>query len=165
MRIWSNDFHHEGKIPKVFTCDDRDVSPHLAWDGIPEGTQSLALIVDDPDAPVGTWVHWLVSDIPPHVAEMPQGTVPVGARQVTNDFGKVEYGGPCPPGGTHRYFHKLYALSVPRKSVAVAARLASCRHHRDHRRIDLRVRPCSCGRQLVSRLPDDRAGGVCCRQT
>ncbi len=114
MRIWSNDFQHEGMIPKLFTCDDQDVSPHLAWDGVPEGTQSLALIVDDPDAPVGTWVHWLVCDIPPHVAEVPRGTVPVGANQVRNNFGKVEYGGPCPPGGTHRYFHKLYALRVPR---------------------------------------------------
>ena len=113
MRIWSDDFQHEGMIPKVFTCDDRDVSPHLAWDGVPGGTQSLALIVDDPDAPVGTWVHWLVCDIPPGLTGIPRGTVPPGARQVPNDFGKVEYGGPCPPGGTHRYFHKLYALRVP----------------------------------------------------
>lgn len=113
MRIWSNDFKNEGKMPKAFTCDDRDISPHLAWDGVPEGTQSLALIIDDPDCP-GTWVHWMVCDIPPHVGEMPQGTLPVGARQVTNDFGKMDYGGPCPPGGTHRYFHKLYALSVVR---------------------------------------------------
>ena len=114
MRLWSDDFQHEGQIPKFFTCDDRDVSPHLAWDEVPEGTQSLALIVDDPDAPVGTWVHWLVCDIPPEVGEIPRGTVPQGARQVMNDFRKVEYGGPCPPGGTHRYFHKLYALRVPR---------------------------------------------------
>lgn len=114
MRLWSDDFQHEGRIPKLFTCDDRDVSPHLAWDEVPEGTESLALIVDDPDAPVGTWVHWLLCDIPPGVRELPRGTVPQGARQVTNDFGKVEYGGPCPPSGTHRYFHRLYALGTPR---------------------------------------------------
>lgn len=114
MRMWSNDFQHEGMIPKLHTCDDRDVSPHLAWDDVPDGTQSLALIVDDPDAPVGTWVHWLVCDIPPSVTEVPRGAVPPGGRQVRNHFGKVEYGGPCPPGGTHRYFHKLYALRVPR---------------------------------------------------
>ena len=114
MRIWSDDFQQEGMIPKLFTCDDKDVSPHLAWDGVPGDTQSLALIMDDPDAPVGTWVHWLVCDIPPDVTQIPRGTIPQGARQVRNDFGKVEYGGPCPPGGTHRYFHKLYALNVPR---------------------------------------------------
>lgn len=113
VRIWSNDFQNEGAIPKLFTCDDRDVSPHLAWDGVPEGTQSLALIVDDPDCP-GTWAHWLVCDIPPHVGEMPRGAVPTGSRQVRNDFGKVDYGGPCPPSGTHRYFHRLYALRTPR---------------------------------------------------
>jgi Raf kinase inhibitor-like YbhB/YbcL family protein len=123
MRIWSNDFEHEGNIPKQLTCDDRDTSPHLAWDGIPEGTKSLALIVDDPDAPVGTWVHWLVCDIPPEVKEIPQGTVPPGARQVTNNFGKVEYGGPCPPSGTHRYFHKLYALPV--KNLQGAANISN----------------------------------------
>lgn len=111
LRLWSDDFQHGGTIPKLFTCDDKDVSPHLAWEGVPEGTGSLALIVDDPDAPVGTWVHWLVCDIPPHAGGIPRGALPAGARQVCNDFGKVEYGGPCPPGGTHRYFHKLYALS------------------------------------------------------
>lgn len=114
MRIWSNDFQHEDMIPRLFTCDDQDISPHLAWDGVPEGTQSLALIVDDPDAPVGTWVHWLVCDIPPNVKEVPRGTVPMGGREVRNDFGRTRYGGPCPPSGTHRYFHKLYALRVPR---------------------------------------------------
>ena len=114
MKLWSDDFQQEGMIPKLFTCDDKDVNPHLAWDGVPEGAKSLALIVDDPDAPVGTWVHWLVCDIPPDVTQIPRGTVPQGARQVRNDFGKVEYGGPCPPGGTHRYFHKLYALRVSR---------------------------------------------------
>jgi Raf kinase inhibitor-like YbhB/YbcL family protein len=114
MQLRSNDFQQEGMIPKLFTCDDRDVSPHLVWDDVPPGTRSLALIVDDPDAPVGLWVHWLVCDINPNLREIPRGTVPAGARQVRNDFGKLDYGGPCPPGGTHRYFHKLYALDVDR---------------------------------------------------
>ena len=114
MRIWSNDFEDKGPIPRRFTCDGDDVSPHLAWGGVPPQTQSLALIVDDPDAPVGTWVHWLVCDIPPNVGEVPVDTVPQGAREVTNNFGRAQYGGPCPPSGTHRYFHKLYALNVPR---------------------------------------------------
>lgn len=112
MRLVSNDFQHEGMIPVLFTCDDRDLSPHLAWDDVPEGTKSFALIVDDPDAPVGLWVHWLVGNIPANVREIPRDSVPAGAVQVKNDFRKVEYGGPCPPGGTHRYFHKLYALNV-----------------------------------------------------
>ena len=70
MRIWSDDFEQNGTIPKECTGDGRDVSPHLAWDGVPEGTRSLALVIDDPDAPVGTWVHWLVCDIPPHLAKL-----------------------------------------------------------------------------------------------
>lgn len=117
VRIWSDDFQHEGVIPKLFTCDDRDVSPHLAWDGVPEGAQSLALIVDDPDCP-GTWAHWLVCDIPPDAGGIPRGTVPAGSRQVRNDFGEVEYGGPCPPRGTHRYYHRLYALATPRMEAS-----------------------------------------------
>ncbi len=112
MRIWSTDFKHEGMIPKKFTCDDIDINPHLAWDGVPDGAKSLALIVDDPDAPAGTWVHWLVCNIPTSTTEIAQDSVPAGAKQVENDFGKVEWGGPCPPGGVHRYFFKLYALDT-----------------------------------------------------
>jgi Raf kinase inhibitor-like YbhB/YbcL family protein len=96
----------------MFTCDGDDLSPHLAWKDVPDGTKSFALIVDDPDAPMGTWVHWLVADIPANVREIPRGTVPRGAVQVKNDFGRLPYGGPCPPGGTHRYFFKLYALNT-----------------------------------------------------
>ena len=112
MRLKSNDFENESMIPPIFTCDGRDLSPHLAWEDAPEGTKSFALIVDDPDAPMGTWVHWLMCNIPPGVQEIPQGAVPSGALQVKNDFGKVNYGGPCPPGGIHRYFFKLYALNI-----------------------------------------------------
>ena len=112
MRLRSNDFEHEGMIPSLYTCDGQDVSPHLAWDDVPEGTKSFALIVDDPDAPMGTWVHWLLCDVSPDVREIPRGSIPKGALQVKNDFGKPDYGGPCPPGGVHRYFFKLYALGV-----------------------------------------------------
>ncbi len=112
MKLWSKDFQHEGMIPSQFTCDGPDISPHLEWSEAPKETKSFALIVDDPDAPVGTWVHWLVCDIPPNVKSIPRNGLPRNARQVKNDFGKVEYGGPCPPSGTHRYFFKLYALKV-----------------------------------------------------
>ncbi len=112
MNLKSKDFQNEGMIPSYFTCDDKDVSPQLYWREVPEGTKSFALIMDDPDAPMGTWVHWLVCNIPPIIREIPQGVVPQGAIQVKNDFGKVNYGGPCPPSGVHRYFFKLFALNV-----------------------------------------------------
>jgi Raf kinase inhibitor-like YbhB/YbcL family protein len=113
MKLKSKDFENGGMIPSVFTCDDRDISPHLAWEDVPEGAKSFALIVDDPDAPMGTWVHWLLCNIPPNLREMQQNNVPSGALQVKNDFGKANYGGPCPPSGVHRYFFKLYALNTP----------------------------------------------------
>ena len=112
MQLKSNDFVNGGMIPTKFACDGRDLSPHLEWSEVPEGTRSFALIVDDPDAPMGTWVHWLLCDIPSNVTEIPQNSVPREANQVNNDFGKKDYGGPCPPGGVHRYFFKLYALNV-----------------------------------------------------
>ena len=112
MKIKSKDFEKDGMIPSVFTCDGRDVSPHLAWEDVPKGTKSFALIVDDPDAPTGTWVHWFMCNIPPNVREILEGSSPPGALQVKNDFGKEGYGGPCPPSGVHRYFFKLYALST-----------------------------------------------------
>jgi Raf kinase inhibitor-like YbhB/YbcL family protein len=113
MKLKSKDFENGGMIPSVFTCDDRDISPHLAWEDVPENTKSFALVVDDPDAPMGTWVHWLLCNIPPNLRELPQNNVPSGALQVKNDFGKANYGGPCPPSGVHRYFFKLYALNIP----------------------------------------------------
>lgn len=111
MKLRSNDLEHEDMIPSKFTCDGDDISPHLAWEEVPEETKSLALIVDDPDAPMGTWVHWLLCDITPDTREIPQNSLPRETRQVKNDFGKEEYGGPCPPSGIHRYFFKLYALN------------------------------------------------------
>jgi Raf kinase inhibitor-like YbhB/YbcL family protein len=116
LQLTTSAFLSQGTIPKKFTCDGPDVSPPLAWSGAPQGTQSFALIMDDPDAPVGTWVHWVLYDLPGDTKELPEG-VPKqeqhsnGARQGRNDFRKIGYGGPCPPPGKpHRYFFKLYAL-------------------------------------------------------
>ena len=103
-------------IPKKFTCDGADVSPELRWTGPPAGTQSFTLIADDPDAPVGTWTHWVFFDLPAETNTLPEGVskvdeVPGGGRQGRNDFRKIGYGGPCPPPGKpHRYYFKLYAL-------------------------------------------------------
>jgi Raf kinase inhibitor-like YbhB/YbcL family protein len=108
-------FAHGENIPKKYTCDGADVSPGLTWTGVPAGTQSLALIADDPDAPVGTWTHWIIWSISPG-ASLPENVakvdeLPDGSRQGRNDFKRIGYGGPCPPAGkAHRYFFKLYAL-------------------------------------------------------
>jgi len=114
--ISSTSFSTGGDIPKKFTCDSADVSPELSWTGAPAGVRSFALIADDPDAPVGTWTHWVFFDLPPQTTELPEGVPkvdepPSGGRQGRNDFRKIGYGGPCPPPGKpHRYFFKLYAL-------------------------------------------------------
>jgi hypothetical protein len=109
-------FQNGGEIPKRFTCSGADVSPALRWSDVPEGTQALALIADDPDAPDGTWTHWLIWDIPPATTDLPEGSprktaLDSGAHQGVNDFNRIGYGGPCPPAGKpHRYFFRLYAL-------------------------------------------------------
>jgi Raf kinase inhibitor-like YbhB/YbcL family protein len=111
-------FSHGDSIPKKFTCDGQDISPKLSWTNPPAGTHSLALIMDDPDAPAGTWVHWVLYDLPPDARDLAEGLakqeqLPGGSRQGRNDFRKVGYGGPCPPPGKpHRYFFKLYALDA-----------------------------------------------------
>jgi len=118
MQISSSAFLAGETIPKKFTCDGPDVSPKLTWNDPPANTKSFALIMDDPDAPVGTWVHWVLYDLPPETAELAEGVakqeqLSSGARQGRNDFGKIGYGGPCPPPGKpHRYFFKLYALDA-----------------------------------------------------
>ena len=113
MEITSKNFKHNQSIPTLHTCDGKDLSPHLAWSGAPEGTRSFALTCIDPDAPVGDFIHWLVYNIPATVSEIPQaGPLPAGVQEVENDFGKRPYGGPCPPSGTHRYFFTIYALKV-----------------------------------------------------
>lgn len=112
LTISSRAFSHKGAIPVRFTCDGRDINPSLEFGNLPPGTRSLALIVDDPDAPVGTWVHWVVWNIPPSMREIKEGSVPEEVRQGLNDWKRNSYGGPCPPSGTHRYFFKLYALDT-----------------------------------------------------
>ena len=102
-------------IPAQYTCDGENLSPPLLWTEPPAGTQSFALISDDPDAPVGTWVHWVIYNLPPETRQLDEGVppdpeLPNGARQGMTDFRRPWYGGPCPPSGTHRYFFKLYAL-------------------------------------------------------
>lgn len=116
MNLTSTSFASGGNIPKKYTCDADDNSPALSWSGAPQGTKSFALIADDPDAPVGTWTHWLLYDLPATTTSLPENVSkveepPIGGRQGRNDFRKTGYGGPCPPPGKpHRYFFKLYAL-------------------------------------------------------
>ena len=117
LKVTSTAFEDSGIIPAKFTADGQDISPSLAWDGVPDGTKSIAIICDDPDAPMGTWVHWLVWNIPPEVTGLDEDTAPDaeltdGARQGTTDFGRTGYGGPAPPSGVHRYFFKVYALDT-----------------------------------------------------
>jgi len=117
LTITSAAFTEGGTIPAKYTCDGPDISPPLAWNGVPKEARSLALICDDPDAPAGTWVHWVIFNIPPDSTGLPEkvppdSILPNGARQGISDFRKFGYGGPCPPGGTHRYFFKVYALDI-----------------------------------------------------
>jgi Raf kinase inhibitor-like YbhB/YbcL family protein len=130
-------FSHEGPIPKLYTCQGKDISPRLNWSGLPNGTRSVALIVDDPDAPdpaapTRVWVHWVLYNIPPSATGLPEAVnstgLPNGTRQGRNDWDRAGYGGPCPPIGRHRYFHKLYALDAvlpdlkqPTKSILLEA--------------------------------------------
>lgn len=118
MEIRSNAFGSGERIPVKYTCDGADFSPSLEWTAGPAGTKSFALICDDPDAPMGTWVHWVIYDIPAAATMLAEGItrekdLPGGGTQGINDFRRTGYGGPCPPGGrTHRYFFKLYALDA-----------------------------------------------------
>jgi len=111
MKLTSPVFKNNGAIPSEYTCDGEDISPELNIENVPENAKSLALIMDDPDAPAGTWVHWVVWNIPANTKVIPKGTSPKGVKGKTN-FGRLGYGGPCPPSGTHRYFFKLYALDT-----------------------------------------------------
>lgn len=121
MKIESSAFMHNGDMPQRFTCDGQDVSPPLSWSGIPEGAKSLVLIVDDPDAPDPkapkmTWVHWVLYNIPTSSSGLSEGissqSLPADTAEGVNDWKQTGYGGPCPPVGRHRYFHKLYALDT-----------------------------------------------------
>lgn len=117
--IKSAAFANGGEIPRKFTCSGENVSPAMNWSDVPPKANSLALIVDDPDAPAGTWTHWIIWNIPAHVPSLPEGvppmkeTLPNGAHQGRNDFGRIGYGGPCPPPGRpHHYYFRLYALGA-----------------------------------------------------
>jgi Raf kinase inhibitor-like YbhB/YbcL family protein len=127
--LTSSAFTHQGSIPQQYTCQGRDVSPPLSWSGAPDGTKGFVLIVDDPDAPdpaapKRTWVHWVLYDIPSTVSGLPEAVtsakLPPGTREGTNDWNRTGYGGPCPPAGRHRYFHKLYALDVELPDLGAA---------------------------------------------
>jgi len=109
LSVTSPAFANNGRIPAKYTCDGNDVNPPLSIEGIPEGTKSLVLIVDDPDAPRGTWDHWIIWNIPP-AQKIEENSVP--GTEGLNDSGRRSYGGPCPPSGTHRYFFKVYALDT-----------------------------------------------------
>ncbi len=119
LTLESPAFRHHGEIPREHTCEGDDLAPALAWGNLPAGTKSLVLIVDDPDAPdpaapQRVWVHWLLYDLPPSTQGLPEGgkPLPPTAREGKNDWDRTGYGGPCPPIGRHRYFHKLYALDA-----------------------------------------------------
>ena len=118
LELYSRSFAAGGNIPQKYTCDGEDVSPELHWDEPPAGTKSFALIADDPDAPGGTWVHWVLFNLPAQTRSLPEGVPKMdslenGAAHGRNDFRKIGYGGPCPPPGKpHRYFFKLYALDT-----------------------------------------------------
>ena len=117
LMVKSSAFKEGEMIPKKYTCDGEDISPPLSWEGVPDGTKSIAIICDDPDAPMGTWVHWVLFNLPPGTntlseAVPPEAVLENGARHGINDFRKLGYGGPCPPGGTHRYYFKIYALDI-----------------------------------------------------
>ena len=135
LTLKSTAFREGGKIPARYTCEGNDISPPLTWEGVPDNTRSLVLIVDDPDAPDPkapkmTWVHWVLYNIPPATTGFAEGTadLPTGTGEGLNDWRRTGYGGPCPPIGSHRYFHKLYALDTvlddlnkPDKSAIEAA--------------------------------------------
>lgn len=112
MKILSSAFKNNAEIPSKYTCDGDNVNPPLEFVGIPESAKSLVLIVDDPDAPTNTWIHWVVYSISPKTTNVEKNSIPEGGIEGMTDFGKLGYGGPCPPSGTHRYFFKLYALDT-----------------------------------------------------
>lgn len=137
MELRSPAFDHQGEVPRTYTCDGENHSPPLVWTGVPAGTKGLALIVDDPDAPdpkapKRVFIHWVLYNIPPETSGLAPAIrpeqLPAGTREGLNDWGRTGYGGPCPPIGSHRYFHKLYALDTvlpdlkrPTKSRLLAA--------------------------------------------
>jgi Raf kinase inhibitor-like YbhB/YbcL family protein len=112
MQITSSVFNHNQSIPEKYTCDGENISPNLSFNDIPEKAQSLALIVEDPDAPAGLWIHWTLWNITPDTTTISEGSTPKGATEGITSFGNTGYGGPCPPDKEHRYVFKLYALDT-----------------------------------------------------
>ncbi|NTV52747.1 MAG: YbhB/YbcL family Raf kinase inhibitor-like protein [Candidatus Firestonebacteria bacterium] len=126
MQISSADFKSGELLPARLTCDGQNLSPALQWSGVPPAAESLALVCEDPDAPAGMFVHWIVVNLPPASVGIPaSGPLPAGAVGVANDFGTTAYGGPCPPRGVHRYFFRLYALDVPSLPTVTRRTLAA----------------------------------------
>jgi len=111
MKLMSNDIENKGRINPKFTCDGADISPHLNWEEVPEMTKSFAISCIDKDSKAGTWIHWYVVNIPSNIREIVQGG-PIPGKELENDFGNIEYGGPCPEKGEHRYFFSIYALNT-----------------------------------------------------
>ena len=137
MKLSSSAFASGGAIPVKYTCEGENSSPPLAWSGVPQGTKSIALVCDDPDAPGGTWVHWVLYDLPPTTNELteklaPTPSLPNSGKQGTNSFEKIGYGGPCPPPGKgHHYLFKLYALdsTIALKPGATKVELLGAMEH------------------------------------
>ena len=141
IKLHSTAFEHGGAIPAAYTCDDGNISPPLAWSGAPRNTQSFVLIIDDPDAPdpaapQRTWVHWVLYDLPPDATALPEAVaaedLPPGTREGMNDWKRGGYGGPCPPIGRHRYFHKLYALDIVLPNLGLATKAEVEQAMKDH---------------------------------
>lgn len=141
LTLTSTAFAEGQAIPRKYTCEGDDCSPPLAWAGVPQGTRSLVLVVDDPDAPdpaapKRTWVHWVLYNLPPHSTGLPEGVdsdaLPEGTREGLNDWNRTGYGGPCPPIGRHRYFHKLYALDAELADLGSATKAAVEQAMRGH---------------------------------
>lgn len=137
MKLWSSAFQESGMIPRVYTCDGEDKSPPLAWSDAPDGTKGFALIADDPDAPGRAFVHWVAYAIPRDVDHFDEGlptknVLANGTIQGTTSFGRIGYGGPCPPSGTHRYYFTLYALDKETTLNPGAQKEEVLAHIRDH---------------------------------
>ncbi len=137
IKVSSSAFEPNGVIPAKYTCDGAGISPPLQWEGVPEETESIALICDDPDAPMGTFVHWVLYDMPADTKKLDENvpadkTLPNKAKQGITDFGKIGYGGPCPPSGTHRYYFKIYALDMQLGLEAGASKSQLLKAMEDH---------------------------------
>lgn len=132
FKLTSPAFNHGSQIPSKYTCDGENINPHLVIHGVPERAKSLALLMEDPDAPAGLWVHWVVWDISPETKEIREHTAPNGAWEGVNSGGEQGYAGPCPPPGTHRYFFRLFALDsrlkLPEASTKEALEAAMAGH-------------------------------------